>query len=82
MNSKTTTVRIDIETYENLKKLSEQLKQPMHKTIHEALLEYKKKILLSKTAEAFAALKRNTELWDEEIEERRMWENTLQDGIN
>jgi predicted DNA-binding protein len=81
MLNKTTTVRIDTETYKELKRLSEQLKQPMQKVIREAFLEYKKKVLLSKTAEAFAALKENNKLWQEEIEERQLWDNTLQDGI-
>jgi len=79
--SKTTTVRVNIETYKGLKKLSEQLNQPMQKIIQEALWEYKKKVILSATAEAFAALKKDSELWQEEIEERKLWENTLQDGI-
>ncbi|ADQ06109.1 conserved hypothetical protein [Caldicellulosiruptor hydrothermalis 108] len=81
MLNKTTTVRVDIETYEGLKKLSQELNRPMQKIIQEALSEYKKKIILSKTAEAFAALKENNKLWQEEIEERKLWENTLQDGI-
>jgi hypothetical protein len=53
----------------------------MQKVIQEAFLEYKKKVLLSKTAEAFAALKKNNELWQEEIEERQLWDNTLRDEI-
>ncbi|WPX08748.1 hypothetical protein [Anaerocellum danielii] len=79
--NRTTTVRVDIETYEGLKKLSTELNQPMQKIIQEALAEYKRKVILSKTAEAFAALKKNNELWEEETEERKLWENTLQDGI-
>ncbi|WP_193353823.1 ribbon-helix-helix protein, CopG family [Caldicellulosiruptor sp. F32] len=81
MANKTTTVRVDVETYKSLKKLSEQLNQPMQKIIQEALAEYKRKILLSATAEAFAVLKENSKLWQEEVEERQLWENTLQDGI-
>ncbi|MGH2331151.1 hypothetical protein [Thermoanaerobacter mathranii] len=76
MLNKTTTV-----TYKEFKKLSKQLKQPIRKTIREAFLEYKKKVLLSKTAEAFTALKGNNKLWQKEIKERQLWDNTLQDGI-
>ncbi|ABP68189.1 hypothetical protein Csac_2618 [Caldicellulosiruptor saccharolyticus DSM 8903] len=81
MLNKTTTVRVDIETYEGLKKLASELNQPMQNIIQEALKDYKRKVILSKTAEAFAALKENNKLWQEEIEERKLWENTLQDGI-
>jgi predicted DNA-binding protein len=81
MMSKTTTVRVDVETYEGLKKLSQQLNQPMQKIIQEALAEYKRKVLLSATAEAFSALREKRELWQEEIEERQLWESTLQNGI-
>ncbi|ADQ40211.1 hypothetical protein Calkr_0675 [Caldicellulosiruptor acetigenus I77R1B] len=75
------TVRVDVETYEELKKLSMQLNQPMQKVIQEALAEYKKKVILSATVEAFVPLKGNIKLWQEEIEERQLWESTLQDGI-
>jgi len=79
--NKTTTIRIDAKTYENLKKLSEQLEQPMQKIVHEALIEYKRKILLSQTAEAFLNLKKNNKLWEDEIKERELWDNTLLDGV-
>ncbi|WP_416352875.1 hypothetical protein [Caldicellulosiruptor acetigenus] len=49
------TVRVDIETYEELKKLSKQLNQPMQKVVQEVLAEYKKKVILSATAEAFCS---------------------------
>lgn len=81
MINKTTTIRIDTKTYENLKKLSEQLEQPMQKIVYEALVEYKKKILLSQTAEAFLNLKKNSDLWEDEIKERELWDNTLLDGV-
>lgn len=81
MINKTTTIRIDAKTYENLKKLSEQLEQPMQKIVHEALIEYKRKILLSQTAEAFLNLKKNNKLWEDEIKERELWDNTLLDGV-
>lgn len=81
MINKTTTIRIDTKTYENLKKLSEQLEQPMQKIVYEALEEYKKKILLSQTAEAFLNLKKNSDLWEDEIKERELWDNTLLDGV-
>ncbi|ACM61101.1 hypothetical protein B0S90_2346 [Caldicellulosiruptor bescii] len=73
--------RYDGESFKSLKKLSEQLNQPMQKIIQEALEEYKKKVILSATAEAFIVLKGNSKLWQEEIEERQLWENTLGDGI-
>ncbi|MDP9750323.1 CopG family transcriptional regulator [Thermoanaerobacter pentosaceus] len=81
MLNKITTVKIDAETYKGLKKLSKELKWPMQKIIREAFWEYKKKVLLSKTAEVFAALKENNKLLQEEIEERQLWDNTLQDRI-
>ncbi|WAM36918.1 hypothetical protein [Caldicellulosiruptor acetigenus] len=46
-----------------LKKLSQQLNQPMQKIIQEVLAEYKRKVILSATAGAFTALKENSELW-------------------
>ncbi|KHO63213.1 D12 class N6 adenine-specific DNA methyltransferase/Ribbon-helix-helix protein, copG family [Thermoanaerobacter sp. YS13] len=51
MINKTITIRIDAKTYENLKKLSEQLEQPMQKIVHEALIGYKRKILYESVME-------------------------------
>jgi hypothetical protein len=45
------------------------------------LVEYKRKILLSQTAEAFLNLKKNSKLWEDEIKERELWDNTLLDGV-
>jgi len=77
--NKTTTVRIDKSTYEVIKKLSLELKESMQSIIEKAIKEYNKKILLENTAKAFANLKSNKELWKEELEERNLWDNTLED---
>jgi len=82
MAKTTTTVRIDAETYEKLKELSKELKQPMLKVIQEALNEYKRKVILSATAKAFEELKKSPQKWEEELKERQLWENTLQDGVD
>ncbi|MEZ0536998.1 CopG family transcriptional regulator [Caldicellulosiruptoraceae bacterium PP1] len=80
--NKTTTVRIDNITYENLKKLSIQLNEPMHKIINEALKNYQKKLIIENTAKAYQELKNNNKLWQDELEERKLWDNTLYDLEN
>ncbi|MGB9812173.1 MAG: ribbon-helix-helix protein, CopG family [Thermovenabulum sp.] len=75
--NKTTTVRIDKSTYEAIKKLSTELKESMQSIIEKAIKEYHRKILLENTAKAFANLKSNKKLWQEEIEERNLWNHTL-----
>jgi hypothetical protein len=38
--------------------------------------------LLEATNAAYAALRENPSEWEEELAERRLWENTLLDGLN
>ena len=41
---------------------------------------YRRHMLLEKTDLAFAALRRDRELWHEEQQEREAWDTTLADG--
>lgn len=61
MANKTTTVRVDVETYKSLKKLSEQLNQPMQKIIQEAIAEYKRKFYFQQLPKLLPLLKKTAE---------------------
>ncbi|MDF9408825.1 toxin-antitoxin system protein [Pelotomaculum isophthalicicum JI] len=75
------TVRISQASWQILRQIAAQAGEPMQAVLDKAVEEYRRKCFLQKANEAFAALKENTEAWQEEIAERKAWEITLEDGI-
>lgn len=74
-------VRISSQSYQILKSLSQEKGQSMQSVIDEALEDLRRRKMLEATNEAFLALKTNKADWQEELEERRVWETTLSDGV-
>ncbi|MCI0438894.1 MAG: toxin-antitoxin system protein [Chloroflexi bacterium] len=68
-----TTVRISEESRETLRQLSEELDEPMQKVLDRALEAYRRRVLLEKANEAFAALRADPKAWAEEERERAEW---------
>ncbi len=79
MTSKT--VRIDQETWEVLKGLAGLLGEPMQKVLAKAIEAHRRQLVLEKSNAAFAALRADSEAWQEEQAERREWDTTLADGL-
>lgn len=77
----TTTVRIDVQTRGMLRKLAEQMGEPIHITLANAVEAYRRQQILTRTNEAYAAFRANADLWQEEEEERAAWDATLSDGL-
>jgi hypothetical protein len=53
----------------------------MQSVLAKAVEEYKRRWILERTNEAYAALRGQPDLWKEEQEERRVWEATLGDDL-
>ncbi|MFM8926460.1 MAG: toxin-antitoxin system protein [Microcystis panniformis] len=49
--------------------------------LDKAIENYRRYVFLVQANEAFAALRKNETLWQEEISERQTWEQTLADGV-
>ncbi|MDM8564744.1 hypothetical protein QUF74_03740 [Candidatus Halobeggiatoa sp. HSG11] len=64
-----------------LHEISQQEKTSIHTILEEAIENYRRQHVLNQTNKAYAKLKQNAQTWEEEIEERRNWENTLTDGL-
>lgn len=67
--------------YETLIKLAETSGETMQTVLDKAIENYRRYIFLTQANQAFAALKQNEELWQEELAERGLWEQTLADGV-
>lgn len=74
-------VRISANSYQILKTLSQGKGQSMQSVVDQAIEDLRRRKLLEETNRAFAVLKADKDAWQEEIEERELWENTLSDGV-
>jgi predicted transcriptional regulator len=73
------TVRIHEETHRTLSELSKKTGKPMPVILEKAVEEYQRKNFLERLAADFAELRKNEKKWQEELEERAIWEVTLLD---
>ncbi len=76
----TATVRISDETRRTLRELAARRGGSMQAVLDEAVEEYRRRRFLDEANAAFAALRANRKAWEDEMEERRAWDNTLADG--
>jgi Arc/MetJ-type ribon-helix-helix transcriptional regulator len=77
----TTTVRVSKQTHAQLRLLSQQIGESMQDVIAKAVELYQEQIFWQEVREAYARLRHDPQAWQEELEERRLWENTLMDGL-
>ena len=75
------TIRISEESHQVLRELSEQEGASMQRLLDEAVEQLRRLKFLYRANAAFAALKSDPKAWKEELEERKLWEQTLSDGV-
>ena len=75
------TVRIERQTHKVLQQLAEKEGVTQTQIIKDAVENYRRRRILEQTNLAYAALRRDTKAWNEELEERAQWEATLEDGL-
>ena len=76
------TVRISETAHQILKELAEQSGQTMMDVLDKALDEYRRKILFEQMNAGYAARRADPESWAEAEVERKLWDNTLMDGLD
>jgi hypothetical protein len=54
----------------------------MQEILEKAIEVYRRKRLLEMGNRAYAALKNDPKAWEQELVERKLWENTLADGLD
>ena len=74
------TVRIDETTYTLLKQLAERAGMTMLDLLAEAVEDHRRNMFLRQMNADFARLRNNPKAWQEELEERALWDNALCDG--
>ncbi|MBP9664586.1 MAG: hypothetical protein KBD94_08180 [Pyrinomonadaceae bacterium] len=76
-----TQVRISNSTYQVLRTLSGEGGESMQSIIDEAVEQYKRRRFLEGLNDDFARLKQDPEAWQDELDERLVWDSTLADDI-
>ncbi len=77
----TTTIRVSTSLHRLLKKIAQTENESMQTILEKALERYRRENILEKTNQAFLVLRNNSDLWNEELQERASWDNTLEDDL-
>ena len=77
-----TSVQISEKSLEIVRNISERNGLQMSDVLDKAVETYRREVFLDDTNRAFETLKEDSDSWQEELEERALWEDTLSDGVN
>jgi len=75
-----TTVRISNRSAQILKKIAKEKGESLQHVLDEAVEAHRRSLILKDANVAYARLKGDPALWDEEKSERDLWNVTLTDG--
>jgi predicted transcriptional regulator len=76
-----TTIRVDEQTRGKARALACELGVPIHEVVARAVEAYRRRCFLEAANADYAALRADPAAWAEELEERRLWDATLLDGL-
>lgn len=77
----TTTIRVSKHIHEQLRALAQQTGTTMQEVISKAIEQYQEQLFWQRAHEGYARLRQDPDTWREELDERRLWDNTLMDGL-
>lgn len=75
-------VNISETAHQSLLKLAETSGESIQTVLDRAIENYRKYIFLVEANQAFTALRQNDQLWQEELAERQVWDQTMGDGVD
>jgi len=75
------TMRVSEEAHRTLKEIAGERGVPMTDLLDEIIRQLKREDRLRRGNEAYARLREDPKAWAEELEERRLFEGTLMDGL-
>jgi hypothetical protein len=74
-------VRISPRAHDLLRRLAAEQQQSMQAVLDEALERYRRERFLRGANADFEGQRNNPKVWKEELRERKLWEQTLSDGL-
>lgn len=75
------TVRINPQSHRKLKSLASEMGESMPVVLEHAIEALRRQRFLEQAADDFARLRKDKKAWAEELAERKLWDKTLQDGL-
>lgn len=78
----TPTIPVSETAHQILQELAEQTGQSMTDVLDKALDAYRRKLFFEQLNAGYAALRADPQAWAEELEERKLWDATLLDGLD
>lgn len=75
------TIDIDEPTRRTLHEIAQATGESAQTILAHAIEDYRRKRLFDEADAAYTALRRDASAWREEQDERALWANTLQDGV-
>ncbi|NER49035.1 MAG: toxin-antitoxin system protein [Symploca sp. SIO1A3] len=75
------TLSLSETAHKTLINLAEASGETMQTVLDKAIENYRRYIFLVQANQAFAALRQNEELWQEELAERDLWDQALADEV-
>lgn len=76
-----TTVRISDEARQALRQLADKTGESMQVILDRAIKQYRRQLYLEEANAAYAALRNKPDAWQEELDERSLWDRTLADDL-
>ena len=74
-------IRISPHAKATLRDLAKREGKPMQAVLDEAIDHYQREKVMDEANAAYARLQADPEAWKDELEERRAWDATLNDGL-
>jgi hypothetical protein len=75
-------IRISPHSKAILRELAEHDGRPMQNVLDEAIEQYRRDRFFREVDESYARLQADPEAWQEELDERRLWDATMADGLD
>lgn len=80
--AKNPNIRISPQSKAILHELAKHDGRPMQNVLEDAIEQYRRDRFFREVDEAYARLQADPEAWQEELDERRLWDATLADGLD
>jgi len=80
--AESTNIRISPQSKATLRELAEYDGRPMQNVLDEAIEQYRRDRFFRELDESYARLQADPQVWQEELDERRLWDSTLADGLD
>jgi len=78
----TTTVRVTVTTKKHLDAIAAELDQSLTSAVDTIVREYRRRRWLEAVAAGYEAMRETPSDWEEEVEERMLWDRALADGLD